>query len=188
LYNSHSKEIWVVVADLADPSQSLRLKIPPAQAETVSLARDPGATLVEIHQFATPYGDLRRDEFVTQLPPAVRYDVSVYELILQSISIDRTVPGGRLEGTNYSPRSIGLFPIPPGAVLQDGRLDVYELAKQQENPGAVRRIDPGDWSEEPDAEHPVDALLRQFQPEENPPLEPEEIPPPEPEEVPPPKR
>jgi hypothetical protein len=168
LVNSHSKELWILIADLANPAQPLRLKIPPGQSQTVSLARDPGATLVEVYESVSPYGSVRRDELVTQLPPAVLYDVSVYEVILQSISIDRTVPGGRLDRTNYSPKSVGLFPVPPGAALQDGRLDVYEMARQQENPGAVRRIDPEAWSDEPQPEHPVDSLLRQFQPEELP--------------------
>ncbi len=178
--NTHSKELWVLVTDLSDPVHSLQLKIPPGQSQTVSLARDPGATLVEVCEVASPYGTIQREEFVTPLPPAVLYDVSVYELILQSISIDRTVPGGRLDGTNYSPKSVGRFIVPPGAALEDGRVDVYQDARRRNNPGDVRRIDPREWKDDPQAEHPVDALLREFQPEEIPAPQPQSRPEPPP--------
>jgi hypothetical protein len=180
--NTHSRELWVLVTDLTDPARSLRLKIPPGQSQSVSLARDAGATLVEVCELATPYGTVQRNEFVTPLPPAVLYDVSVYEVILQSISIDRTVPGGRVDRTNYSPKSVGFFVVPPGAALRDGPMDVYRDALQYENPGGVRRIDPRQWRDEPEAEHPVDALLREFQTEEIPPPQPR----PRPESLPPP--
>ena len=129
--NSHSKELWVLVADRRDPAKSMRLRIPAGKSETVSLVRDAGGTLVEVYEYGAP-GLTQRDELATSLPPSVRYDVSVYEVAVQSIAIDRTVPGGKLENVNYSPRSVGWFELAPGPELESGPLDVFQTAGRQE--------------------------------------------------------
>jgi hypothetical protein len=161
--NSHSKELWVLVADRRNPAQSMHLRIPAGKGETVSLARDSGGLLVEVYDYGVP-GLAQRDEFVTPLPPFVRYDVSVYELAVQSISIDRTVPGGKLDRVNYSPKSLGWFELPPGVELEGGPLDVFETARRQKNPGAVRRIDPSEWESPAKTTDPVESLLDEFKP------------------------
>jgi hypothetical protein len=89
----------VLVAYRRNPAQSMHLRIPAGKGETVSLARDSGGMLVEVYDYGVP-GLAQWDEFVTPLPPFVRYDVSVYELAGQSIAIDRTVPGGKLDRVN----------------------------------------------------------------------------------------
>lgn len=159
--NSHSKELWVLVADRRNPAESMRLRIPAGQTETIRLARDAGGTLVEIYEYGVP-GLTQRDEFATPLPPAVRYDVSVYELAVQSITIDRTVPGGKLENVNYSPKSVGWFELAPGPELESGSLNVFQTAARQKNPGAVRRIEPSEWEPQSSPTDPVESLLEEF--------------------------
>jgi hypothetical protein len=160
--NSHSRELWVLVADRRNPTQSMHLRIPAGKAETISLARDSGGTLVEVYEYGVP-GLTQRDEFVTPLPALVRYDVSVYELAVQSIAIDRTVPGGKLDRVNYSPKSVGWFELPPGSELESSPLDVFQTARRQKNPGAVRRIDPSEWEAPAKTTDPVESLLDEFQ-------------------------
>ena len=159
--NSHSKELWVLVADRGDPAKSLRLRIPAGKSETVSLVRDAGGTLVEVYEYGAP-GLTQRDELATPLPPSVRYDVSVYEVAVQSIAIDRTVPGGKLENVNYSPKSVGWFELAPGPELESGPLDVFQTAGRQGNAGAVRRIDPSEWQPQTTPADPVESLLDEF--------------------------
>ena len=160
--NSHSKELWVLVADRLDPAKSLRLRIPAGKSETVSLVRDAGGTLVEVYEYRRP-GLTQRDELATSLPPSVRYDVSVYEVAVQSIAIDRTVPGGKLENVNYSPRSVGWLELAPGPELESGPLDVFQAASRQDNAGAVRRIEPSEWQPQAKPADPVESLLDKFQ-------------------------
>jgi hypothetical protein len=160
LANSHSKELWVLLADRL--AGGMRLKVPAGKSVPVTLERDAGATLVEVYEQQFPDGTVQREEFVTELPPAPRYDLSVYELIVQSIAIDRTVPGGKLEDVQHSPRSLGWFELPPGDQLADGPLDVYGVAVEQNNPGVVRRINPADWQPRAPGADPVESLLEKF--------------------------
>ena len=100
-------------------------------------------------------------QFVTQIPPAPIYDLSVYEEFLQSIAIDRTgTSPNPIEDVNYQPKSIGWLPLPPGAALPArGQIDAYEDAKAANNPGAVRRFDPRSL-EKPSAQpDPLKAIL-----------------------------
>jgi hypothetical protein len=159
--NSHSKELWVLVADRRNPAKSMRLRILAGESETIPLERDAGGTLIEVYEYGVP-GLTQRDEFATPLPPAVRYDVSVYELAVQSITIDRTVPGGKLENVNYSPKSVGWFELAPGPELESGPLDVFQTAARQKNAGAVRRIDPSEWEPHARPTDPVESLLDEF--------------------------
>ena len=162
LRNSHGKEIWVLLTDRLSTSPGKRLRIPAGKSETVELARESGATLVEVFERATPFG-VERDEWSTPIPPPVRYDLSVYEVIVQSVAIDATVPGGKLEDVQYAPRSVGWLELPPGPLLSDGALDVYSSAKELGNPGQVRRIDPRDWRATPAPRDPVEEALEKVQ-------------------------
>lgn len=161
--NSHDKEIWVAIADRLAPGSSRQLKIAPGEISVVSLERDPGGMLVEVYERVLPGGFIEREEFVTDLPPATRYDVSVYEVIVQSIAIDATVKGGRVEDVQYAPKSVGWFELAAGPALEDGVIDAYAVAKSQRNPGMVRRIDPSEWNPKPAAKDPVESLLEKYQ-------------------------
>jgi hypothetical protein len=164
LVNSHRKELWVLIADAFDPSQSMRVIIPPGESKIVKLERDPGGELVEVYENHLAGGIIEREQFVTTLPPAPRYDVSVYEVVAQSVAIDRTVPGGRIEDVNYSPSSVGWFDLPSGSDVVNGTIDVYERATAMDNPGAARRIDPKLWQHKEEPTDPVESALEQFRP------------------------
>jgi hypothetical protein len=163
LANNHSKDLWVLLVDRQRPNANTKLKLPAGQVTAVTLERDAGGTLVEIYERVLPNGVVEREEFATEIPPAVRYDLSVYELIVQSVAIDRTVKGGKVEDVQYAPKSVGWFELPPGPALTDGTIDVYPAAVEQANPGQVRRIDPAQWQAKPAAVDPVEALLKKYE-------------------------
>jgi hypothetical protein len=81
---------------------------------------------------------------------------------VQSIAIDRTVPGGKVENVNYSPKSVGWFELAPGPEIESGTLDVFQTADRQKNAGAVRRIDPSEWQPQARPADPVESLLDEF--------------------------
>lgn len=142
--NRHQRDLWVLLVRDGDTRRPLRLKIPAGESVHLALARDPGATLVETYEYLTRTGYERQD-IVTQIPPATQYDASVYELIVQSISIDRTVAGGKVDNVNHAPKSVGWFDLPP--LGEKSVIDVYAEAKSMRNPGAVRRIDISQWTQ-----------------------------------------
>jgi hypothetical protein len=161
--NTHDEELWVLVSDLRDDTASLRLKIPAGQSKTVQLDRDAGGVVVETWEVPLRSGEVVLDERETPIPAEQLYSVSVYELFVQSIALDATQKGRqKIEDINYSPKSVGVFPVPAGAALQDSTVDAYTAAKRQKNAGAVARIDPSEWrageSRETD---PIKKILRQ---------------------------
>lgn len=140
LVNTHRDPLIVVVTDLRNGKQE-HLEIPPGQQASIVLERDAGGQIVESYEVVLDGQVVDSQEFVTSVPPRLLYDVSVYELFLQSIAIDRTGKSpSRIEDINYQPRSIGVFPIPPGARYDGEPLEVFELAREAANPGAVRRF------------------------------------------------
>jgi hypothetical protein len=167
LQNTHSDTIIVLLADLRGGGGSKKIRIPSGASETVSLDRDSGATIVETFEVRSLSGFWERSESRIAVPPASLYDVSVYEVFLQSIAIDRTGSSPNpIEDVNYQPRSIGLFVIPPGnQMANNGVLDVYRTANAARNPGSVRRLQQEDH-EKPNASAPVDplkAILKEFE-------------------------
>jgi len=162
--NSHEEELWLLVTDFRDPAHPRRLKIPPDSAAAVKLDRDPGIKIVEVWEIPTPRGVVV-EERVVELPSRRLYDVCVYELFIQSIAIDRTPRGqGKIEEVNYSPKSVGAFPLPAGEQLQGGTIDAYAAAKAQRNPGGVRRIDPKAWQPTQDGKQdPIKRILENAQ-------------------------
>ena len=148
LVNRHDRELWVLIADLRNPSATMRLKIRPGESKSIELARDSGGEIVETFAFPGPVGTAVQQQSFG-VPPETLYDVSVYELFLQSVAIDRTKRGaGKIEDVNWSPKSIGVFPIPPGELIREGQvIDVLDAARQEQNPGAVRKLDLEQWKE-----------------------------------------
>lgn len=162
LTNPHRNVLWVALTDRRRPAQITRVKIPAKGSTTIELDRDAGVSLVETHELRTPRGTVQR-QFVTGVPPAALYDLSVYELHLQSIAIDRTGPRPVVDETNYQPKSLGWFEAPPGKQLPDeATLDVYTTAKDAGNPGAVRRIDPARWTRQSQPLGPLEKQLKQL--------------------------
>lgn len=163
LANSHNAELWVLVTDLRD-GRSEGMKIPAGGAVDVQLDRDAGATLVETYQVVSPLGEVYREEFVTSVPPAVLYEITVYERFLQSIAIDRTGKSPtKIEDVNYQPKGVGIFVVPPGDRFSGGVLDVYRRAKAAGNPGGVRPIDPELWEPRDSAPDPLQRALEEAQ-------------------------
>jgi len=149
--NTYRRELWVLIADLSNPANVIRLKIKPDKSQTVRLERDGGSRVVENFQVTGPLGGTRIEQQVYEIPAQALYDVSVYELFLQSVAIDRTKDGGgKIEDVNWSPKSVGIFQLPAGAALEEGSvLDVYAAAKAAENPGGVRRLVLENWKQGP---------------------------------------
>jgi hypothetical protein len=163
--NTHDEELWVLVSDLRDERASLELKIPAGQSRTVQLDRDAGGMVVETWEVPLRSGEVVLERREEPIPAEQLYSVSVYELFVQSIALDATQKGRqKIEDINYSPKSVGAFPVPAGAALQDETLDVYKVAKRQKNPGGVRPIDPADWRVDTRPEtDPIKRILKQHQ-------------------------
>jgi hypothetical protein len=144
LKNNHSKEVWVLVTNLETGSNE-KIKVPPGASKSVVMKRDAGATATEIYDVRMPTGLVERRTVKTTIPPKVLYDVSVYELVVQSVSIDRTVPGGKIDEVNRQPKGVGAFQVPAGDRFKGGPSDIYENAASRSNPNSVRTIDPEKW-------------------------------------------
>jgi hypothetical protein len=157
--------VWVLLADHRAGGAVTTYRIPAGSSETVKLDRDAGAVVEETYEILLNTGEWNRQVFRTPIPPAVLYDVSIYEEFLQSIAIDRTGKSpNTIEDINYQPKSIGWYLIPPGdAIPEQYTMDVFDLAKTAGNPGAVRRIDPKQLDKPVKAEDPLKAILREIQ-------------------------
>ncbi len=167
LVNSHRQELLVLVTDRRRPQSPLKLHLAAGGQETIYLERDPGATIVETFEFVDPLGNWSQQQYTTELPPSVLYDVSVYEIFLQSIAIDRTGKSpSPVEDINMQPRSLGFFFIPAGNQLAAGSvIDAYRIAAEARNPGAARRLSEADrqLDGEASADDPLRAILEQVQ-------------------------
>lgn len=145
--NTHSDTLIILLADRRNPAAPRKLRIPAGGSEVVMLERDSGATIQQTTEALDGFGNWNRQNYQIPVPPAVLYDVSVYEEFLQSIAIDRTGKSpNAIEDVNYQPRSVGFLLLPPGDQLQDNSvLDVYRAAADSRNPGSVRRLAPSDY-------------------------------------------
>ncbi len=162
LQNSHRFALLVLLGDVRTGAEFEQIRIEPGTSTTVMLDRDPGATLLETVEIRSLGGLWERQQYSTAVPPSALYDLSVYEEHLQSIAIDATGKSPNpIEDVNYVPKSVGWLALPADLPAQ-GRIDVYARAKAANNPGAVRRLDPAQFEEQPDTS-PVEALLEKFQ-------------------------
>jgi hypothetical protein len=166
--NTHTDTLLVLLADRRNPSQPRKLRIPAGGSETVTLERDAGATVIQTVEIMDAFGNWNRDQYQIPVPPAVLYDMSVYEEFLQSIAIDRTGKSpSAIEDVNYQPRSIGFFLLPAGAALEDRSvIDAYRAADDSKNPGACRKLSPRDFpssSSQVAPRDPLKDLLQQLQ-------------------------
>jgi hypothetical protein len=168
--NQHKDELLVLVADRRNPQSPEKLRIPPGGRELIRVERDSGGSLVETVEIADAFGNWDRQQYSTPIPPRVLYDMSVYEIFLQSIAIDRTgTSPNPIEDINYQPRSIGFFLIPPGDELpSDAVIDAYGIAEDSQNAGAVRRLSTRELERnsnrsEVAAPDPLEQILKQFE-------------------------
>lgn len=164
LVNSHKYALVIALGDIRRGNDFEQIRIEPGQSKTVELDRDAGATIVETVEVQSPLGGWKSQQYVTAIPPRALYDISVYEEHLQSIAIDATgTSPNRIEDVNYVPKSVGWLPLPAGqGIPARGRIDLYPKAKDQKNPGAVRRLDPEQF-DDPPAERPLERIKRQLE-------------------------
>ena len=166
--NTHTDTLLILLADRRNPGQPRKLRIPAGGSETVTLERDAGATVIQTVEIMDAFGNWNRDQYQIPVPPAVLYDMSVYEEFLQSIAIDRTGKSPNvIEDVNYQPRSVGFFLLPAGAALEDRSvIDAYRAADDSKNPGACRKLSPRDFpssSSQVAPRDPLKDLLQQLQ-------------------------
>lgn len=160
LSNSNRNELLVRIADLRTGTSN-DITIPAVGVKVFEFQRDAGSTLTERYDVIGPAGVILTQEFTTQVPPMILYDVSVYEVFLQSIAIDRTGKSPNpIEDINFQPKSVGYFVIPPGDQFRGDPIDVYRQALQANNPGGVRRIDPNTFNQPGERVDPLEDVLR----------------------------
>ncbi len=171
LANTHQDELLILLADRRSQQSPQKLRIPAGSQLPVTIERDAGGTIIETVSIRDGFGNWAEEQYTTPVPPSILYDLSVYEIFLQSIAIDRTgTSPNPIEDVNFQPRSIGFFLLPPGGELTEGsRLDVHRIAEEQENPGGVRRLSERDYKNGVQSSPPIPAkdplkdLLNQFQ-------------------------
>jgi hypothetical protein len=165
LMNRHSDALIILLGDRRGGGAARKIRIPSGGSQTVTLERDSGGALVENYEVVNNFGAWDRREYRTSIPPAMLYDVSVYEEFLQSIAIDRTGSSPNpIEDINYQPRSVGFFNVPPGDALpQRTQFDLYRMAESAKNAGAVRRLNPEDYDQKLPTSDPLKDILREFQ-------------------------
>jgi hypothetical protein len=141
LVNQSRDNVIALVAELRNPSAAQEIQIPGGASKVIELQRDSGATVVETFELSSS-GVWDQQQRTYQIPPVPLYDISIYEVFLQSIAIDRTgTSPNPIEDINYQPRSIGIFPIPAGAELPEvATIDVMQTAERSKNPGGVRPL------------------------------------------------
>lgn len=143
LENRHDEELLVRIFDRRASQRPLEFTLAPGETKPVPLDRDAGGVVTESYLERGFFGGFVERVRTVPIPPAQFYDVVVYENSVASVYFDRTTNKTDVpDEVQRSLRSIGAFPIPPGALLPEGaRIDVYREASSQKNPGAVRLFD-----------------------------------------------
>jgi hypothetical protein len=140
LGNGGPREILVTVVDLRT-GETNEHRIGPAQQVQVKFQRDAGGKRFQRYQTVTPAGASVVKEVVSEIAPAIRYELTVREWVVQSIAIDRTGKSPTvIEDVNYQGNGLGRFTLPPGQKLQSGQLDVYRAAISAANRGSIAPI------------------------------------------------
>jgi hypothetical protein len=139
LVNSHSEPLVLKIADRRSPGRPKELTVAPGKSEEVRIDRDAGAVLKEVYLVPGPLGTLVEQVHQYPLPPKIYYDIVVYENRVTSVFFDRTKNRtSKPDSVQRSLVSLGVFPLPPGELMREGeRVDAYQEAKHQENPGAA---------------------------------------------------
>ncbi len=135
LRNGGPREVQVGLVDLIESGRTKSLRLPPGGTAEVLLRRDAGGREVQNVRVISPTGDVATREVVSDIPPRQRYEIVVHEWQIQSVAIDRTAGAGAnpIEDINFTGKGLGRFPLPPGADLQPGVIDVYAAARSRGN-------------------------------------------------------
>lgn len=155
--NSYREALRLTITDIKKKQTLASENIGPKQSISVQLPRDAGGRSVEVYQALGLDGTYQNREVVREIPPTVRYQVTVHQWQVQSIAIDRTGKSPNvIEDINMQGRGLGMFTLPPGNQLQDGQIDIYQSAIGAQNQGAIAPIQPLNSSDQ----EPIDPLRR----------------------------
>jgi hypothetical protein len=139
--STHGEELLVRLSDIREPGRPTDHSIRPGESVSVSIDRDAGAELVEVYLVPRPFGPPVTEEHRWPIPPRVLYTAAVYVNRALYSYVDRRKqkpPGSLPDFDVKSPASLGVFPLPAGARLEDGqRIDAYGEARRHNNPGAA---------------------------------------------------
>ncbi len=155
--NSYREALRLTITDIKKKQVLASENVGPKQSISVQLPCDAGGRSVEVYQALGLDGTYQNREVVREIPPTVRYQVTIHQWQVQSIAIDRTGKSPNvIEDINMQGRGLGMFSLPPGNQLQDGQIDVYQSALGAQNQGAIAPIQPLNSSDQ----EPVDPLRR----------------------------
>lgn len=167
LENDHTDELLIVITDRRKPTTPTKIRIPSGESQAIRIDRDSGSQIQETVAFTDALGNWTEEKYATDVPPQAYYEISVYEIFLQSIAIDRTgTSPDPIEDINFQPRGVGMFVVPPGESMMDGSvIPAFSLAEQQNNAGAVRRLTDRELNLNAPrkAKDPLKEILNQFQ-------------------------
>ena len=142
LVNGGPRDVQVTLLD-RKTNQTFGRRIGVGQTQPMTLQRDGGAKIIETYEEVGPLGDVIAQERVDYVPPPVRYELTVHQWRVQSVSIDRTLPGGGvIDDVNIQGRAVGSFPLPSGAALTTGTIDVYRTARAAGNGATIAPLVP----------------------------------------------
>ena len=144
LFNGGPRDVQVTLLD-RKTGKSFSRKIPTGGTQPMTVKRDGGAKVIEAYETVGPLGDVVTQERVDYIPPPIRYEVTVHQWRVQSVSIDRTLPGGDvIDDVNIQGQAVGSFPLPPGQELTAGTIDVYRVARSSGNGAAIGPLVPAE--------------------------------------------
>ncbi len=144
LANSGTDPLLVQIVDLFVPRQPPEETIPPGGQIEITLQRESGGFLEEVFLIPGPGGTLIEQTDRHPIPPDQRFTLALWSdretyKVLPFKDARKGAPKTVTEGfSRRSQVSLGVIPIPPGELLQDGeQLDLIQIAKRLKNPGAV---------------------------------------------------
>ncbi len=144
LKNPGADPLVVQVVDLFMPKQPPEEKIKSNGEVTIQLARESGGVLEEVFLVPGPNGILLEQTARHPIPPQQRFTLTVWAdretyKVLPFKDAPKGAPKSVTEGfSRRSQVSLGVIPVPPGELLQDGeQMDLVLTTKRLKNPGAV---------------------------------------------------
>lgn len=144
LKNPGADPLVVQIVDLFTPRQPPEEKIKANGEVTISLARESGGILEEVFLVPGPNGTLLEQTASHPVSAQQRFTLAVWSdretyKVLPFKDAPKGAPKSVTEGfSRRSQVSLGVIPIPPGDLLQDGeQMDLMLITKRLKNPGAV---------------------------------------------------
>ncbi len=142
--NSSEDDIILQIVDQFQPRQPEEIKIPKHGEVIRSLARDSGSTLQEVYLAPGPLGSLIEQTQSYPIPPQQRYTLVAWsdKVTYRYVDNRKNKPLGATPSFDLKTHvSLGVIPVLPGPLLQDGEtLDIPLIAQQTNNPGAARHF------------------------------------------------